>query len=307
MSSSICHNKIKNVWGLNTLNIHHLKEKFPSLHISTKPIEMGDTVFTFYEEPYYFTINREEISESDADLLHLLFETPKPAFKTEESKMWYDFLFAQNEISLDVSSSEYRFIQFYVRRETYTKKEFSEWKKALLSFFNQNAVLLEMGAYGVIIEETSASILGEEELSAVATTLLADFYFPVHFFVGLFHSTHSSMRAAFEEERELFDLGDKALVQTVESASIKNFAKPLHTSTISKHINDFFIKDPTLFPLIAALFEHQGNISMTAKALFMHRNTIQYRMDKFHEQTNLSLRKSDGLLFAYLSGLAFKN
>ncbi|TYV89061.1 PucR family transcriptional regulator, partial [Listeria monocytogenes] len=30
---------------------------------------------------------------------------------------------------------------------------------------------------------------------------------------------------------------------------------------------------------------------------------IQYRLDKFHEQTNLSLRKMDGLLLAYLATL----
>ncbi len=289
--------------GAIALNIYQLKEKFPSLQVSKKPISTDETVLSFFEEPYYFTIAKHEVAENDAAFLNLLFDAPKPAFKSAESQLWYDLLFTQKAVPLTESSSRYRFVQFHIRKETYTKKEFSEWKKALLSFFNKKAEMIELGTYGVIAEKIEGSILGEDELAAVATTLEADFYFPVHFFVGLFHKKHLSMRDAFNEERRLFDLQDKVLVQTVESASLKHFARPLLSSTLSAELNAAFEKDDSLLPLIATLFENQGNISMTAKALFMHRNTIQYRIDKFHEQTNLSLRKSDGLLYAYLSSL----
>lgn len=288
------------------MNIYQLKEKFPSLQVSKKPIPTDETVLSFFEAPYYFTIAKNEVAENDAAFLNLLFKAPEPTFMSAESKAWYDLLFTQNAVSLKESFSRYRFVQFHIRKENYTKKEFSEWKKALLSFFNQKAEMIVLGTYGVIAEEIEGSVLGEGELAAVATTLEADFYFPVHFFVGLFHKKHLSIRDAFLEERRLFDLQDKALVQTVESASLKHFAHALEDSTLSAELSAIFQKDDTLPSLIATLFENQGNISMTAKALFMHRNTIQYRIDKFHEQTNLSLRKSDGLLYAYLSSLTIQ-
>ncbi|NRE28611.1 Fis family transcriptional regulator, partial [Enterococcus faecalis] len=49
-----------------------------------------------------------------------------------------------------------------------------------------------------------------------------------------------------------------------------------------------------------ALWKNQGNISSTAKDLFMHRNTLHYRLEKFFEQTGLSLKKMDDLIFCYL-------
>ena len=53
--------------------------------------------------------------------------------------------------------------------------------------------------------------------------------------------------------------------------------------------------------LIISLYGNiEGNISSTAKELFMHRNTLQYRIDKFYDQTNLSLKNMDDLVLAYL-------
>lgn len=58
--------------------------------------------------------------------------------------------------------------------------------------------------------------------------------------------------------------------------------------------------DEDMALIISALWKHQGNISSTAKELFMHRNTLQYRIDKFYDQTNLSLKNMDDLVLAYL-------
>ena len=59
-------------------------------------------------------------------------------------------------------------------------------------------------------------------------------------------------------------------------------------------------KDTDIQPIISALWKNQGNISSTAKDLFMHRNTLHYRLEKFFEQTGLSLKKMDDLIFCYL-------
>ncbi|WP_227869161.1 helix-turn-helix domain-containing protein [Tetragenococcus halophilus] len=49
----------------------------------------------------------------------------------------------------------------------------------------------------------------------------------------------------------------------------------------------------------------QGNISSAAKELFMHRNTLQYKVDKFQEQTKTNLKKMDDLFLCYLLILTF--
>lgn len=66
------------------------------------------------------------------------------------------------------------------------------------------------------------------------------------------------------------------------------------------HYRRLLNKDTDIQPIISALWKNQGNISSTAKDLFMHRNTLHYRLEKFFEQTGLSLKKMDDLIFCYL-------
>ena len=49
--------------------------------------------------------------------------------------------------------------------------------------------------------------------------------------------------------------------------------------------------DPPTIELLEALFNHSLNVSHTAKALFMHRNTLNYRLDRLYEATGYDARQ----------------
>ena len=42
--------------------------------------------------------------------------------------------------------------------------------------------------------------------------------------------------------------------------------------------------------LIEALWDAHGNVSKASQKLFLHRNTLQYRIDRFAEQTGLNVK-----------------
>lgn len=48
--------------------------------------------------------------------------------------------------------------------------------------------------------------------------------------------------------------------------------------------------------LINAFFENNLNISETARKMFVHRNTLMYRLEKIHQATGLDLRSFDEAL-----------
>lgn len=52
--------------------------------------------------------------------------------------------------------------------------------------------------------------------------------------------------------------------------------------------------------LITVLWQEQGNLVQTAQRLFIHRNSLQYRLDKFYQATGLNLKVLDDLALAYL-------
>ncbi|MDV6872815.1 PucR family transcriptional regulator, partial [Pseudomonas aeruginosa] len=45
--------------------------------------------------------------------------------------------------------------------------------------------------------------------------------------------------------------------------------------------------------------EH-GNLVQTAQRLYIHRNSLQYKLDKFAQQSGLHLKQLDDLAFAHL-------
>ncbi len=57
----------------------------------------------------------------------------------------------------------------------------------------------------------------------------------------------------------------------------------------------------SLVQTLSAYFSHHGNISKTAESLFVHRNTLLYRMDRIQELTGQDLNNSDMRLALHLS------
>jgi len=51
---------------------------------------------------------------------------------------------------------------------------------------------------------------------------------------------------------------------------------------------------------VRAFIEHNMNSSVTAKALFMHRNTLNYRIDQFVITTHIEVKKFIGAMVVYL-------
>lgn len=57
----------------------------------------------------------------------------------------------------------------------------------------------------------------------------------------------------------------------------------------------------SLVKTVEAYFDHHGNISQTAESLFVHRNTLLYRMERIQELTGLNLDHSNMRLALHLS------
>jgi purine catabolism regulator len=56
-----------------------------------------------------------------------------------------------------------------------------------------------------------------------------------------------------------------------------------------------------LFRTLEAYFEHNGNLSQTAESLYVHRNTLIYRMERISEITGLDLEKPETRLAVQLA------
>jgi purine catabolism regulator len=57
----------------------------------------------------------------------------------------------------------------------------------------------------------------------------------------------------------------------------------------------------SLVKTVEAYFDHHGNISQTAESLFVHRNTLLYRLDRIQDLTGLNLDQANMRLALHLS------
>ena len=51
---------------------------------------------------------------------------------------------------------------------------------------------------------------------------------------------------------------------------------------------------------VEALWDAHGNVSKASQKLFLHRNTLQYRIDRFAEQTGLNVKDMNDLTLCHL-------
>ena len=73
-----------------------------------------------------------------------------------------------------------------------------------------------------------------------------------------------------------------------------------------KALAKIFFVELEMKEVIHALWKNQANVSSTAKDLFMHRNTLLYKMEKFQQRFDLNLKELNDLLMVYLiSNLKF--
>ena len=71
-------------------------------------------------------------------------------------------------------------------------------------------------------------------------------------------------------------------------------------SPLAQKYHQLISEDLQLKKIVVALYHEKGNVSSAAKELYLHRNTLQYRIDRLRQDTGLNLRRMDDLVFCYL-------
>ncbi len=199
------------------------------------------------------------------------------------------------------SKKEVRFLQFAVSFEKAAASE-ADWLEAFISLFTSKATgfFLTSGR-GVIVEPQSKTPASLDELQGMMDTLDTDFGTKTRLFVGHFWQPSDEMPNLFAEESRLAE-STSGRLENLQSIALNFYTQnPRSRSTIMKTLTTQISQDDLdMKPVINALYQNQGNLTAAAKALYLHRNTLQYRIDKFQSQTGFSLKQMDDLVLCYL-------
>ncbi|AQP54482.1 hypothetical protein CBF34_01655 [Vagococcus penaei] len=279
------------------MNLEQLKTIYPQHLITLEATDMTDYL-SIPIEHQWFHIPLKDLSKSEIKLLHSL---SPDAHQTNvlEIHSWYRFLFQHEHIMPE--DTAYRIIQVKLHQKS---DDANDWLTHFANLFNAIEDYFFINETEALLIEKNSTIHYElSDIEGMILTLQSDFSVKPNVFIGNFHQKNDTFRNFFIEEQTIF-----TQYQQKESTIFSFQTIALNYLTSNSITQSFTMQalkqtlqlDDDLTTIVKTLWQEKGNLTSTAKKLYIHRNTLQYRLDKFYERTGLSLKNMDDLAICYV-------
>lgn len=288
---------------------------FPSFEPFTEyPVKpfRGFYVFQQTGKNSWFRICKKDVSKRDYALLTALFTEIKPEETTASLSMkWLRYLEEGGEPPVR-GQTEIRIIQLFFEGQ---QIEEADLKKASSAFFGNSVQLAPVSAQeAFLIENKTCTAHEPESFSSYMSALESDFYIKAKIYIGKFQPADARFPRHFAAEKEWFHKalanGKADRLYTMEKLFPVHLMEQMPDSmkaVLLKEVLEPLSWDPEILGTVRAFFENGFNASVTSKKLYIHRNTLQYRLNKFQEITGISLRDFNGALVAYCASMMVRN
>ncbi|MDX8045694.1 helix-turn-helix domain-containing protein [Gracilibacillus sp. S3-1-1] len=288
--------------------LEQLRQMFPNLIASTIQSKMDTDTYKWYvtNDNDIIGVPKSDLTDRETELLEILL-TPYKASQpptNEREKMWMDILFQQEHVTETLSEkiSKFQFVYFSLSDETIDPESFREAIHGL--FPEKTAILWENNYEGVIIQEDldTENSVSYSEIIEVLTT---DFYINIKLFVGplLYHIQQAA--AFYRLIKKCYHLTRRhnhdvlAFLEAIPHLFLHHITEQdqqLITDAILHDVKD----DEELLKTVQVFLEANSNTTLAAKKMYMHRNSLQYRVDKFIEKTGIDVKQFSGAIAVYL-------
>lgn len=284
------------------MNFNQFKSIYPSAFLTD--VSKNDQAFlTFPYQNKWINFDKNQLTVSEKKLLYLIFnqDITMQNLETPQSK-WYQFLI-EDTPSLPIEKGIYRVVQFDITKKD-TRFDKKLWLSSFKSFFKdvQEAFFID-DHYGLLIHRYSGFSAAQEETIGILQTLDDDFSTKTSGYIGQYWPLSLDFKQFFKEEQTIFlnQLQKSKQVFSLSDVALNYYAsEALSKSPIIQQLKKDLASHPETKELITAIWLNQGNISLAAKYLYIHRNTLQYRLDRFFEEFGFSLKDRNDLLLCYL-------
>jgi len=141
----------------------------------------------------------------------------------------------------------------------------------------------------------------EKTAHDISDTLSAEFYTKVYIGIGTAVDNIKELARSYKEAQVALEVGkvfdtDKNII-SYENLGIGRLIYQLPTTLCEMFLQEVFKKgsleslDRETLMTIQSFFENNLNVSETSRKLFVHRNTLVYRLEKIRKLTGLDLRE----------------
>jgi hypothetical protein len=268
------------------------------------------------EDGMVFGIKKDQLHETEKKLLEHLFSkiSERHIHLSGEERIWYNYLFKKNKDMFSLITDPYPFYRF-IQFELDKMIEHDNFLEALQGHFpSKILVLWENEKSGIIIEGIRSGYIETEDFTSMIDAFAGDFYVNIRMYVGQIHPFQQQIPSDFDFEKQCFQKARKFMkkqkVSFLEDIVLFLFiemAEPDMVKKVTKFILKDVQNDKELLETIKVFIECNLNVTKAAKKMYMHRNSVQYRIDKFIEKTGIDIKHLKGALAVYVAILCHQS
>ncbi|PAV29317.1 hypothetical protein CIL05_13050 [Virgibacillus profundi] len=292
--------------------LKHLQKVFSSIIVYDENQHKNNKLTNNYQwfisdDNEIIGIDKNELTDKDLLLLSAFLSPRNVSLPTltEKEHRWGKIIAGEKELESDIT---FRFVYFSIKKNQIDPASFSE---AVHELFSKSVPILWISEHvGVIIEEKTPQTEEAISYEQIIDVLMSDLYVKLNFFVGPFLENPVKIKQHYtsliETAKQAFFYSDKSVVTYVDAIPyiLVDQTNTEFRHEISNVILREFVSDDELLYTIKTFLHCNLNISVTAKELYMHRNSLQYRLDKFHEKTGIDVRQFNEAMTVYIALLA---
>lgn len=277
--------------------LEKLKQLFPHLIEANEPY--SDELLWFEtDEKEMFGIQPTLISERELELLKLI-ATPIKMTERKNIGKWYAYIYENKEMTSVPKAV--RFFYFFSNRPIEERELLTNTMEGVM---NEPAFVWLSDQHGWIVEEEPNATAETEEIKQIIQTITADFFIDLSVFVGQMHQMGADTRDSILREIQLVEAIQPIIpkgqeMMTFSEMFVAFYLDSLSTNFFSNNVKEL-LTETEIRTTIKTFIEQNLNVSQTAKKLFMHRNSVQYRIDKFIEGTGIDIRQFKEAIAVYL-------
>ena len=276
----------------------NLRDLFPEAVVNQETGQ-GPEWLTLPLDGQFIHFPLETLSQREQALLNL--QESQPALQSSDQDVWHQFL-VQKKGGLPTKLERVQLL--YLEHGIPLSSDLLDLFYGLLPHLT---ALVELHATRtVLVLDQTIPFEVEALIQDILPAVESDFGTKLTIFFGNSWTKLQAeeLRQVFDSEYQLFSdfVPLKGSEQTISFAKMALWARSgqLNLGVIPEKIRHYIDESKDMADIIEAMWTSQTNLVQTAQKLFMHRNSLQYKLDKFHGLSGLNLKNLDDLAFCHL-------
>ena len=276
-----------------------LLDWFPDGKILDQPVDKEGYLCLSLPNNQWLLLEEASLSEREKQLVSLLTQQEQ----TISLNPWYGHLIEGK----GQAPQTFKKIQLvYCHLSYFQQENLSSWLDMMRTLFPNYLTTIQVGAQDYLfVLQQDKYISVRSILSDTLEAVEYDFGLRLSIMLGQVWSqnTHQSLSELIKAERELFKTWWRQGHQGVQTFSQLYLwrlgEKQVDHRIIKDYLRQLIQDQDQIQEIILSLWDNSAVLTKTAQQLYLHRNSLQYKIDKWEELTGLQLKDLTDLTLCY--------